>query len=77
MARGLTDPIPESNEDNNPDGFLSPKEEREMFYEMQEVLQELIRKHNELYAKYDKLEDKLTDLRIQHEAAKLVWQKGI
>lgn len=76
MARGLTDPIPQE-EENNADGFLSPKEEREMFYEMQEVLQELIRKHNELYAKYDKLEDKLTDLRIQHEAAKLVWQKGI
>jgi predicted nuclease with TOPRIM domain len=76
MARGLTDPI-ETEQDNNSEGYLSPKEERAMLYEMQEVLQELIRKHNELYDKYDKMDDKLTTLRVENEALKLVWQKGL
>lgn len=75
MARGLTDPI--EVEEANPEGYLSAKEERAMLYEMQEVLQQLITKHNELYDKYDKLDDKLTTLRIENEALKLVWQKGV
>lgn len=75
MARGLTDPI--EVEEANDEGYLSSKEEREMLYEMQQIVQTLIGKHNELFDKVEKLEDKLTDLRIQHEAAKLVWQKGL
>jgi len=78
MARGLTDPIELPEEEAaSKKGYLSAQEEREMLYETQEVIQTLITKHNELYDKVEKLEDKLTDLRIQHEAAKLVWQKGL
>ncbi len=75
MARGLTDPI--EVEEASDEGYLGSKEERELLYEMQEIVQTLITKHNELFDKVEKLEDKLTDLRIQHEAAKLVWQKGL
>jgi hypothetical protein len=79
MTRGLTDPIEQEDAQGNgsENGYLGSKEEREMLYEMQEIVQTLITKHNELYDKVEKLEDKLTDLRIQHEAAKLVWQKGL
>jgi glycogen synthase len=79
MARGLTDPIEQADgqAEANENGYLGSKEEREMLYEMQEIVQTLITKHNELFDKVEKLEDKLTDLRIQHEAAKLVWQKGL
>jgi glycogen synthase len=79
MARGLTDPIEMVDAEGNgsENGYLGSKEEREMLYEMQEIVQTLITKHNELFDKVEKLEDKLTDLRIQHEAAKLVWQKGL
>jgi hypothetical protein len=79
MARGLTDPIEmvDAEAEANENGYLGSKEEREMLYEMQEIVQTLITKHNELFDKVEKLEDKLTDLRIQHEAAKLVWQKGL
>lgn len=78
MTRGLTDPIePEQTDAADASGFLSSQEERQMLYEMQEVLQMLITKHNELYDKYDKLDEKLTNLRIENEALKLVWQKGV
>jgi hypothetical protein len=74
MSRGLTDDITSTsiNDDEN-----NAAEAVEIVYEMQDVVQKLIEKHNELYDKVEKLEEKLTDLRIQHEAAKLVWQKGL
>lgn len=76
MTRGLTDPIPVEN--SSQDGaYLSTSEQTEMLLEAQEVIQKLIIKHNELFDKVEKLEETLTNLRIQHEAAKLVWQKGL
>lgn len=77
MSRGLTEAPMQITDTDEENGYLTSKEEREMLYEMQEIVQTLITKHNELFDKVEKLEDKLTDLRIQHEAAKLVWQKGL
>lgn len=79
MTRGLTDPMPlPEDEAADRNGLsLSKSEQIEMILETQDVVQTLITKHNELFDKVEKLEEKLMDLRIQHEAAKLVWQKGL
>ncbi len=68
--RGINDPI-------EPEAQVEEDETQEMLYEMQQVIQELIIRHNELADKVEKLEDKLTDARIQFEAQKLVWNKGL
>jgi len=68
--RGINDPI-------EPEAQVEEDETQELLYEMQQVIQELIIRHNELADKVEKLEDKLTDARIQFEAQKLVWNKGI
>lgn len=74
MTRGINDPIePEQTEEE----LQSLSDNQELLYEMQQVVQQIILKHNELVAKVDKLEDKLTDARIQFEAQKLVWNKGL
>ena len=72
MVRGINDPI-EPTEDQESD----LTDNQELLYEMQQVVQQIIIKHNELVAKVEKLEDKLTDTRIQFEAQKLVWNKGL
>lgn len=78
MSRGLTDPsLPEAEAADRNGPLISQSEQVEMLIEAQDVIQKLIEKHNELYDRVEKLEEKLTDLRIQHEAAKLVWQKGL
>lgn len=68
--RGINDPI-------EPEATVEEDETQELLYEMQQVIQELIIRHNELADKVEKLEDKLTDARIQFEAQKLVWNKGL
>jgi hypothetical protein len=74
MSRGLTDaPLPE--ESANTQQELN--EALEMVYEMQQVVQELINRHNDLVNKVEKLETTLTEARIQFEAQKLVWNKGL
>lgn len=73
MSRGINDPAPEELAE---EGQFS-SEATEIIYEMQQVIQELIMRHNELANKVDKLDDKLTDARIQFEAQKLVWNKGL
>lgn len=73
MSRGINDPAPEELAE---EGQFS-NEATEIIYEMQQVIQELIMRHNELANKVDKLDDKLTDARIQFEAQKLVWNKGL
>jgi hypothetical protein len=71
MVRGINDPIePQQTEEELTDN-------QELLYEMQQVVQQIILKHNELVVKVEKLEDKLTDARIQFEAQKLVWNKGL
>lgn len=72
MARGINDPIEPTEEETQ-----SLSDNQELLYEMQQVVQQVIIKHNELVAKVEKLEDKLTDARIQFEAQKLVWNKGL
>jgi len=69
--RGINDPIEDTTD------TVEEDETQEMLYEMQQVIQELIIRHNELADKVEKLEDKLTDARIQFEAQKLVWNKGL
>lgn len=74
MARGINDPIePQQTEDE----LQELTDNQELLYEMQQVVQQIILKHNELVVKVEKLEDKLTDARIQFEAQKLVWNKGL
>jgi len=74
MARSINDPIePVQTEEE----LQSASDNQELLYEMQQVVQQIILKHNELVAKVEKLEDKLTDARIQFEAQKLVWNKGL
>ena len=72
MSRGLTEEPTPNQQDGEQDN-----EAAEIIYEMQSVVQQLIIKHNELADKVDKLEDKLTDARIQYEAQKLIWNKGL
>lgn len=72
MTRGINDPIEPTEEETE-----SLSDNQELLYEMQQVVQQIILKHNELVTKVDKLEDKLTDARIQFEAQKLVWNKGL
>ena len=72
MSRGLTEEPTPNQQDGEQDS-----EAAEIIYEMQSVVQQLIIKHNELADKVDKLEDKLTDARIQYEAQKLIWNKGL
>lgn len=72
MARSINDPIEPTQEE-----VQETNDNQELLYEMQQVVQQIILKHNELVAKVEKLEDKLTDARIQFEAQKLVWNKGL
>lgn len=72
MTRGINDPIEPTEEEAE-----SLTDNQELLYEMQQVVQQIILKHNELVVKVEKLEDKLTDARIQFEAQKLVWNKGL
>lgn len=72
MARSINDPIEPTQEE-----VQETNDNQELLYEMQQVVQQVIIKHNELVAKVEKLEDKLTDARIQFEAQKLVWNKGL
>lgn len=72
MARGINDPIEPTQEE-----VQETSDNQELLYEMQQVVQQIILKHNELVVKVEKLEDKLTDARIQFEAQKLVWNKGL
>jgi hypothetical protein len=72
MARSINDPIEPTEEE-----VQETNDNQELLYEMQQVVQQIILKHNELVAKVEKLEDKLTDARIQFEAQKLVWNKGL
>lgn len=72
MARSINDPIEPTEEE-----VQETSDNQELLYEMQQVVQQIILKHNELVAKVEKLEDKLTDARIQFEAQKLVWNKGL
>jgi hypothetical protein len=71
MTRGINDPAPES-ENESQEAMPS-----DLLYEMQEVIQQLIFRHNELVTKVEKLETTLTEARIQFEAQKLVWNKGL
>jgi hypothetical protein len=74
MARSINDPVePEQTEEE----VQNTADNQELLYEMQQVVQQIILKHNELVVKVEKLEDKLTDARIQFEAQKLVWNKGL
>jgi hypothetical protein len=74
MARSINDPIePEQTQEE----LQNTSDNQELLYEMQQVVQQIILKHNELVVKVEKLEDKLTDARIQFEAQKLVWNKGL
>lgn len=72
MARSINDPIEPTQEE-----VQETNDNQELLYEMQQVVQQIIIKHNELVAKVEKLDDKLTDARIQFEAQKLVWNKGL
>jgi hypothetical protein len=72
MARSINDPIEPTEEE-----VQETNDNQELLYEMQQIVQQIIIKHNELVAKVEKLEDKLTDARIQFEAQKLVWNKGL
>jgi hypothetical protein len=72
MARSINDPVEPTQEE-----VQETSDNQELLYEMQQVVQQIILKHNELVAKVEKLEDKLTDARIQFEAQKLVWNKGL
>jgi hypothetical protein len=72
MARSINDPIEPTEEE-----VQETNDNQELLYEMQQIVQQIILKHNELVAKVEKLEDKLTDARIQFEAQKLVWNKGL
>lgn len=74
MTRGINDPIEPTQTEEEAQSLA---DSQELLYEMQQVVQQIILKHNELVAKVDKLEDKLTDARIQFEAQKLVWNKGL
>jgi hypothetical protein len=74
MARSINDPIEPAQTEED---IQSASDNQELLYEMQQVLQQVILKHNELVVKVEKLEDKLTDARIQFEAQKLVWNKGL
>ena len=74
MARSINDPIEPAQTEEE---VQSANDNQELLYEMQQVVQQIILKHNELVAKVEKLEDKLTDARIQFEAQKLVWNKGL
>lgn len=71
-TRSINDPIEPTEEE-----VQETNDNQELLYEMQQVVQQIILKHNELVAKVEKLEDKLTDARIQFEAQKLVWNKGL
>lgn len=74
MSRGLTDaPLPEESTGTQQE----LNEALDMVYEMQQVVQELINRHNDLVNKVEKLETTLTEARIQFEAQKLVWNKGL
>jgi hypothetical protein len=64
MARSINDPVEEPTEE-------------EAQNELQQVVQQIILKHNELVAKVDKLDEKIIDNRVQIEAQKLVWNKGL
>lgn len=72
MARSINDPIEPTEE-----AVQESNDNQELLYEMQQVVQQIIIKHNELVAKVEKLDDKLTEARIQFEAQKLVWNKGL
>ncbi len=74
MSRGLTD-APLLEESTGTQQELN--EALDMVYEMQQVVQELINRHNDLVNKVEKLETTLTEARIQFEAQKLVWNKGL
>jgi hypothetical protein len=72
MARGINDPVEPTDEE-----MQNTQDNAELLMEIQQVLQQIIFKHNELVTKVDKLEEKITDNRIQLEAQKLVWNKGL
>lgn len=74
MARSINEPAePVATEEE----AQTTADNQELLYEIQQVLQQVIIKHNELVAKVDKLEEKITENRIQIEAQKLVWNKGL
>lgn len=73
MARSINDPVEEPTNEE----VAAVNDNAELLMEIQQVLQQVIFKHNELVAKVDKLEEKITDNRIQLEAQKLVWNKGL
>jgi hypothetical protein len=72
MARSINDPVEPTEEE-----VSNSNDNQELLYEMQQVVQQIIIKHNEMVAKVDKLEEKITENRIQIEAQKLVWNKGL
>jgi hypothetical protein len=74
MARSINDPV---EVEQTEEEVQSAADNQELLYEIQQVLQQVIIKHNELVAKVDKLEEKITENRIQIEAQKLVWNKGL
>ena len=74
MARSINDPV---EVEQTEEEVQSAVDNQELLYEIQQVLQQVIIKHNELVAKVDKLEEKITENRIQIEAQKLVWNKGL
>jgi len=72
MARSINDPVEPTEEE-----VSNSNDNQELLYEMQQVVQQIIIKHNEMVAKVEKLEEKITENRIQIEAQKLVWNKGL
>ena len=74
MARSINEPAVEEVTEEQQQEVA---DNQELLYEIQQVLQQVIIKHNELVAKVDKLEEKITENRIQIEAQKLVWNKGL
>jgi predicted NACHT family NTPase len=72
MARSINDPVEQSEEETQ-----TTRDDQELLYELQQVVQQIIIKHNEVAAKVEKLEEKITENRIQIEAQKLVWTKGL
>lgn len=74
MARSINEPAEEVQTEEE---VQTTADNQELLYEIQQVLQQVIIKHNELVAKVDKLEEKITENRIQIEAQKLVWNKGL